>query len=189
MWHCFLLLCARLAFLRGSETGKPRALGLFDSELAHHTTNRRLIVFPFSSVVPKRFLVFSESNSLRFLSLEGSVEVLPRLTLPNSSVAVSVDYDARTQQVYWTDTASDTISVEGLQGDDRRQLVRGLTHPSGLAVDWVSHLLYFTDEESAVVGVARLDGRYVTTLIDNDLVSPRSIAVDPQNGLVVYYYY
>ena len=129
--------------------------------------------------------MFSESENLRFLSVDDNTirEVLSPFSLRNFSTPVGVDYDAATQQVYWTDIVDDTVSVGGLQGGNRRQVVRGLSIPGGLAVDWVSNLLYFTDEDLAVLGVASSDGRYAMILLDNDLTHPRSIALDPQNGL------
>ena len=129
--------------------------------------------------------MFSESENLRFLSVDDNTirEVLSPFSLRNFSSPVGVDYDAATQQVYWTDIVDDTVSVGGLQGGNRRQVVRGLSIPGGLAVDWVSNLLYFTDEDLAVLGVASSDGRYAMILLDNDLTHPRSIALDPRNGL------
>lgn len=103
--------------------------------------------------------------------------------LVNVSFATAVDYDAWTQQIYWTDAIHDAIYVDDLQGGNRSQLVKGLASAHGLAVDWVSRLLYFTDEDLSVVGVASLDGRHVMVLIDHDLQLPRPIALDPQQGL------
>lgn len=133
--------------------------------------------------VPSRFLLFSDAQTLRFLSVDNAAPRPVLSPLVNLSFATAVDYDARTQQVYWTDSSHDSVYVEGLQGTKRRQIVKGLSNAHGLAVDWVSSLLYFTDEALSLVGVASLDGRYVMTLIGNDLRLPRPIAVDPQQGL------
>ena len=128
--------------------------------------------------------MFSESGTLRFLSVDdNTTRVLSPITLLDHSRALAVDYDANAEQVYWTDYIYETISVGGLKGGDRRQLVRGLSIPGGLAVDWVSNLLYFTDEGLEVVGVTSLDGQFVMILLDSDMQSPRPIALDPQNGL------
>ena len=130
--------------------------------------------------------MFSESKTLQFLlpaNNNATRKVFFRFTLRNSSAPIDVDYDAKTQEIYWTDYFYKTISAEGLQGGGWRQLVRGLSGPAGLAVDWVSNLLYFTDEILEVVGVASSNGRFVMTLFDTDLTRPRSIALDPQNGL------
>jgi hypothetical protein len=134
-----------------------------------------------TTALPAQFLVFSDSKTLRFLSVDdNTTRILSPIPL---LLALDVDYDARSQQIYWTDYYHNTISRSGLQGGDLKRLVRGLSTPAGLAVDWVSNLLYFTDQGLAVVGVASLDGQFAMILFDSDMQYPRAIALDPENGL------
>lgn len=134
--------------------------------------------------MPSRFLLFSDSTALRFLSVNDSTARELLSPLVNISRAKGVDYDAKTQQIFWTDDIDEAILAEGIQGVDRHVIIRGLSVPNGLAVDWVSGLLYFTDEDIGVVGVANLNGRYAMLLINSDLQLPRAIALDPQEGFV-----
>ena len=52
----------------------------------------------------------------------------------------------------------------------------------GLAVEWESEKIYFTDFIFERIEVANLDGSFRKTLITRDLYSPRGIAVDPKSG-------
>ena len=52
----------------------------------------------------------------------------------------------------------------------------------GLAVEWGSKKIYFTDFIRETVEVANLDGTSRKTLITENLHSPRGIAVDPKSG-------
>ena len=52
----------------------------------------------------------------------------------------------------------------------------------GLAVEWESEKIYFTDFIFERIEVANLDGTFRKTLITEDLYSPRGIAVDPKSG-------
>jgi len=59
----------------------------------------------------------------------------------------------------------------------------GLGSPEGVAVDWVSKNLYWTDSGTDRIEVSRLDGTHHKTLFSDDLVNPRAIVVDPVRGL------
>ena len=52
----------------------------------------------------------------------------------------------------------------------------------GLAVEWESGMVYFTDFIYERIEVANLDGSFRKTLITENLYSPRGIAVDPRSG-------
>ena len=52
----------------------------------------------------------------------------------------------------------------------------------GLAVEWESETIYFTDFIFERIEVANLNGSFRKTLITENLYSPRGIAVDPKSG-------
>ena len=58
------------------------------------------------------------------------------------------------------------------------------THTGGLAVDWVTNKLYWTDAESARIEVSDLNGENRTVLFNTDLGLVRAIVVDPTTGCV-----
>ena len=60
--------------------------------------------------------------------------------------------------------------------------VIGLSSPEGLAVDWVSRTLYFTDSALDRIEVSDLDGNYRKVLISDNLTNPRSIVLEPSAG-------
>ena len=60
----------------------------------------------------------------------------------------------------------------------------GLQFPEGIAVDWVANNIYFTDTGTNRIEVARLDGSGRRAIIWRDVISPRSIAIDPSEGYV-----
>ncbi len=62
----------------------------------------------------------------------------------------------------------------------------GLNSPAGLAVDWVSKKLYWTDAGTDRIEVSNLDGTMRTVLIWNELEKPRDIIVDPIEGSVFF---
>ena len=58
----------------------------------------------------------------------------------------------------------------------------GLQFPEGISVDWVAHNIYFSDTGTNRIEVARLDGTARRIIIWQDIIDPRSIAIDPQEG-------
>lgn len=54
--------------------------------------------------------------------------------------------------------------------------------PEGLAVDWVSRNIYWTDSTRDTIEVASIEGKRRRVLFNDSLVNPRGIAVHPQRG-------
>ena len=66
-------------------------------------------------------------------------------------------------------------------------LISRLNSIMGMAVDWVGHNLYWTDEGLRAIFVADLQtASKRLSLISDDLVHPRSIVVDALNGLMYW---
>ena len=59
--------------------------------------------------------------------------------------------------------------------------ISGLGSPEGIAIDWISRNMYWTDSVSDSINVAGLDGSNRKVLF-NDIKNPRGIAVDPVAG-------
>ena len=57
-----------------------------------------------------------------------------------------------------------------------------LGSPEGVAVDWLSRNIYWTDSGLDRIEVSHLDGTDRKTLFDTDMVNPRGIVVDAPNG-------
>ena len=57
-----------------------------------------------------------------------------------------------------------------------------LESPAGLAIDWVTKKLYWTDAGTDRIEVANLDGTQRTVLVWEGLDRPRDILVDPVDG-------
>ena len=49
----------------------------------------------------------------------------------------------------------------------------------GMATDWLTKTLYWTDNPHGTIEVSRYNGSYRTTLIEDNVLRPRSIAIDP----------
>jgi nidogen (entactin) len=64
----------------------------------------------------------------------------------------------------------------------------GLGSPEGVAVDWLTGNIYWTDSILNRIEVSRNDGTNRKVLLDTGLVNPRAIVADPLGGYVMKYY-
>ena len=70
-----------------------------------------------------------------------------------------------------------------MQGSDQQVLIdNNLGSPSGLAIDWVTEKLYWTDSETDRIEVSNLDGSQRKIVIYGALDKPRDIVVYPALG-------
>ena len=58
---------------------------------------------------------------------------------------------------------------------------------NGLAYDWLSHNLYWTDSLYNWIAMMKPGTNYTRTLIEDTLDKPHGIAVYPQKGCVKYF--
>ncbi|XP_059895450.1 LOW QUALITY PROTEIN: low-density lipoprotein receptor-related protein 2a [Gadus macrocephalus] len=61
-----------------------------------------------------------------------------------------------------------------------------VTDPEGLAVDWITGHIYWTDAGTNRIEVAELDGRYRKWLVYTDLDQPAAIVVNPSLGTMYW---
>lgn len=74
---------------------------------------------------------------------------------------IAVDYDPIDGFIYWTDDTVQKIQRARLDGNEQEDVITlEIQHPDGLAVDWVSRNLYWTDTGTDRIEVIRLKYGY-----------------------------
>jgi hypothetical protein len=131
--------------------------------------------------------------------------VQSRVVVTGLEDASAVDFLWTDSSLYWTDATNGRVyqayinetrgfaarggagrAVEAGAGAVEVVSV-GLLSPDGLACDWIGRKLYWADSETDRIEVAELDGTSRKVLYWRAVDQPRSIALDPQHGLVVIY--
>jgi len=128
---------------------------------------------------PKVF--FSNRQDIRTLSMDGK----------NYSIAVnqlkgviSFDFHVEDKYIYMADAIDETIKRAKIDmlNPTVETIIRNVHTPDGLAVDWVTGKLYWTDTGYKTIEVAKIDGTNSADLVKVGLTEPRAIALDPEMG-------
>lgn len=91
-------------------------------------------------------LLLARRTDLRKISLD--TDDFTDVVIPLKGVrhAIAIDYDPVDGMVYWTDDDVCAIRRARLDGSGQQTVHDvDVVHPDGLAVDWVSRNLYWTD--------------------------------------------
>lgn len=98
---------------------------------------------------------------------------------------VSLNYDASEERVIFTDNQQHVVASKLLNGSEG---IRNLTDtephsPMGVAFDWISRLVIFSDLNYQVIVICTPDGRYTKPVVFTSPSQPGAVVVDPQKGL------
>ncbi|XP_028258864.1 low-density lipoprotein receptor-related protein 8-like isoform X2 [Parambassis ranga] len=133
----------------------------------------------------KAQLVFSSSKGVQWRSVTGNEENKLAPHLPGLGAITGV---ASNGSLYWAAPgragAIYRISING-KSQEVVLVLKTKGAVSGLAVDWIHQLLYWTSTQTGSVSVALGDGSAQHQLITG-LDKPTAVAVDPLQGLIFW---
>ena len=129
-------------------------------------------------------LYYGNGNTLKAIEISNS-KVHTVLTSLNSVKAVDVHVELNL--VYWSETQPNAIKRLNVTSGKAEDIITdsNLGEIDGLAVEWESDLIYWTDNTNQRIEVAQLDGKNRRSLFTSGIRSPREIAVDPRKGYVL----
>ncbi|CAG0883350.1 unnamed protein product [Darwinula stevensoni] len=125
--------------------------------------------------------MFARDKEIRGVDINMPLyHIIPPIS--SSSHDVQLDFDAKTKTIYWTDNLQKEIRCSGLSNVSSDVIidVSVLGQPSGLAVDWISRLLYISSNDSLLV--SSLKGEYLSFLMKGTGTELSSLALNPEEG-------
>ncbi|XP_028025930.1 low-density lipoprotein receptor-related protein 6 [Bombyx mandarina] len=126
---------------------------------------------------PQMLLVVAQRSTISKISLDSPDFTPYTLPLKDLKRTLTVDFDPKTEYIYWADGLAKTISKARLDGSDQSVVVRSSGVPDSIAIDPLSRKIYWTDPVMDTINVARLDGSYEKVIIHTELYDPRAIAL------------
>ncbi|KAF7273554.1 hypothetical protein GWI33_013751, partial [Rhynchophorus ferrugineus] len=131
-------------------------------------------------IINERVLLIARNSEIRGVDIDQPYyHIIPLISVAQGLSSVQLEYYAKNRSLYWADSNSDAVRRVNLtQGPVQTLIDTGLHQLSGLAVDWVSNLLFVSFGNGIIV--SNLDGAYSSVLIENQKVL--SVAVYPTIG-------
>ncbi|KAG8226274.1 hypothetical protein J437_LFUL004831 [Ladona fulva] len=145
---------------------------------------------PFKEI--KEFLLVAQREKIARIGLEDKkLEILPIENLKN---VIAIEFDMRNNCVYWADIKDDVIGRQCLSDGKalpEKLVETDLSSIEGMALDFISNLLFFVDGVRSKIEAIRIDavgmGRMRRTILDfTVLKKPRGIAVHPRLGYLFW---
>nr|BAW33243.1 low density lipoprotein receptor-related protein 6 [Hemicentrotus pulcherrimus] len=135
-------------------------------------------------------LLFANRRDVQLLSVPASnfTQASSVTVVEGLHDAAAVDFLFSDNLVFWTDVSLEAIKRMFYNGSEVVEdvITTGLVAPDGLACDWVSRKLYWTDADTNRIEVSEIDGSSRTVLFWKDLHLPRAIALDPEHGYMYW---
>ncbi|XP_031842323.2 nidogen isoform X2 [Nomia melanderi] len=103
-----------------------------------------------------------------------------------TQMAIAIDIDCLNGKAYSSDITGNRITELTYNGSMAETFLPKVSSPEGLAVDWVSRNIFWTDSGSTTVEVANLETKKRKVLVSDGLVNPRGIAVHPYRGKIFW---
>ena len=135
-------------------------------------------------LVPDSYLLLITTTSAHRLIHNSTTGFLrdvsgKEISFPGGGTAI--DYDARNGNIYYTNVVQRTLMQWNSTKSLAKTVVHGVGVTDGIAVDWTSDLIYYTDTTYNVLAVVHISGTPKKAVI-HSLDEPRAIAIDPENA-------
>ena len=96
--------------------------------------------------------------------------------------AIAVDVHFSLGYIFWSDVSERNIKRSSTDGSGLTTIISGIGVCDGLAVEWRTSQLYWTDSTSDTISVSDLSGNNQRSLLSLGLDEPRDIALDLDSG-------
>ena len=125
-------------------------------------------------------MIYSSTDKIKAMELTSSRTVT---FVANLSRAVALDVHVSERTIYWSDINRRVIQRMNLtSGVIENIITDNLGVVDGLAIEWESNLIYWTDYYHRRVEVATIQGKHRKVLVQSGLSNPRGLAVYPKKG-------
>ncbi|XP_041374230.1 low-density lipoprotein receptor-related protein 1-like [Gigantopelta aegis] len=131
------------------------------------------------------FMLYSTESEIRGFSLdEKDRDALAPVS--KISLASAIDFHAVSDYIYWVDSNSQSISRIKRDLTDRQKIIKDIHGVEGMAIDWISGSVYWTDRGHDMIGVSKLNGSNRYIVMHGDMEKPRSICLHPVLGFMFF---
>ncbi|XP_063881494.1 prolow-density lipoprotein receptor-related protein 1-like isoform X4 [Scylla paramamosain] len=139
---------------------------------------------------PQAFLIYAKGRPGMIKGLNLDREDNSEVMIPITSLTrpTTLDYDVRTQFIYYADIQRFVIERRNLNGTVREPVVTSAVfNIEGLAVDWMGRNIYWTDEGVSSIYVCSMENpEKRKMLLHGNLTNARAIVLNPRDGYMYW---
>ncbi|XP_052741999.1 sortilin-related receptor isoform X1 [Bicyclus anynana] len=139
---------------------------------------------------PTEFILVALRDRIARINLSDNTTVIP---VKGQQNIVAIEFDMKNNCIYWADIEVDKIIRQCFDSGNVQETVvdTELASIEGMALDWISNVLFFVDGLRKKIEAVRTDlssrGRMRATILDSKVLSkPRGIAVHPRAGYLFW---
>ena len=132
----------------------------------------------------KPYLLIASKQSINSLSISQN-PILYDILQRTRRDTISVDFDWKTQSLFWVDLHPGEIQMADLTKNSEFKSILKNISSSDISIDWVGRNLYFTDSSHSIY-VANMQGQYQKKLFKDRVDKPLSLACHPKSGYLFY---
>ncbi|XP_041981642.1 sortilin-related receptor-like [Aricia agestis] len=147
-------------------------------------------IIPCPIDAPAEFILVALRDKIARIDLFDNSTIIP---VKGQQNIVAIEYDMKNDCIYWADIELDRISRQCYKHGSLPEIVvdTELASIEGMALDWISNVLFFVDGMRKTIEAVRTDltssGRMRVTILDSKVLSkPRGIAVHPRAGFLYW---
>eukprot|EP00057_Strongylocentrotus_purpuratus_P009531 XP_011664005.1 PREDICTED: low-density lipoprotein receptor-related protein 4-like [Strongylocentrotus purpuratus] len=112
-------------------------------------------------------------------------EDIREIPLSGVEAPTGIDYDYRTDKIYWSDQEARTINRASLDGSNQEILIgqsQGIGSPQGIVLDLMTNMMFWTDTLLERIMSASLLGSNRRTIISTGLYRPWGLTLSQKRG-------
>lgn len=131
----------------------------------------------------KEYIIFTTRKEVRSLSLDPDKHIVPFDTIDDGLTnVVGIDFDYKTKEMFYTQIRPDTkiAKISSTSPFKSETILSEGINPEGIAYDWTSKKIYWTDSANNSIYSMNTDGTHVVMIIQVE--RPRAIVLDPCRG-------
>jgi low-density lipoprotein receptor-related protein 1 (alpha-2-macroglobulin receptor) len=156
-----------------------------------------------SCIANNKVLLLSRPNEIRGLDLVSKDYVTPPLALKNTNYPMAIDFNSKSQQVYWMDPETPRIMRSFINGTRvetviDRIIVSNAEHLSeAFAIDWITGNIYFATQVTEVLDdmsdhtsnifVTSANVEFIQTIVHKNPKIIKGLVLAPTLGLMYWH--
>ncbi|XP_076069558.1 LDL receptor protein 1 isoform X2 [Oratosquilla oratoria] len=138
----------------------------------------------------RRFLLYAKGRPGMIMGVSLDSKDSTEVMVPITSLRrpTSLDYDVRSQFIYYADSQRFIIERQSLDGKIREPVVEsGVPYVEGLAVDWMGRNIYWTDQYLQSIFLCHMEeSNKKRILVHGNLSYARAINLNPKEGYMYW---